>query len=103
MTTPKRLQQKRTKGWRKPARAVSVARPHLFGNPFVVGDLLNGGNIDAPTAVRLFRSALLDGRLQFTTADVRNELAGRPLMCFCPLDAPCHADVLLEIANGTAS
>lgn len=21
------------------------------------------------------------------------------LMCFCPLDQPCHADVLLELAN----
>ena len=26
-------------------------------------------------------------------------LAGRDLACWCPLDQPCHADVLLEIAN----
>ncbi len=26
-------------------------------------------------------------------------LRGRDLMCFCPLDQSCHADVLLEIAN----
>ena len=30
---------------------------------------------------------------------VRAELAGRDLACWCPLDHPCHADVLLEIAN----
>lgn len=29
-----------------------------------------------------------------------NTLRGRDLCCWCPLDAPCHADVLLEVANG---
>ena len=28
------------------------------------------------------------------------ELRGKDLCCWCPLDQPCHADVLLEIANG---
>jgi hypothetical protein len=32
--------------------------------------------------------------------EVRTELGGKSLACFCPLDQPCHADVLLEIANG---
>lgn len=26
-------------------------------------------------------------------------LRGRDLACWCPLDLPCHADVLLELAN----
>lgn len=30
-------------------------------------------------------------------------LAGRDLACWCPLDEPCHADVLLELANGAQS
>lgn len=34
-----------------------------------------------------------------TLADLRADLAGRDLACWCPLDQPCHADVLLEIAN----
>lgn len=29
----------------------------------------------------------------------RAELAGKDLMCWCPEGSPCHADVLLEIAN----
>jgi hypothetical protein len=33
----------------------------------------------------------------------RAELAGRDLMCWCPLDEPCHADVLLELANAPVS
>lgn len=32
-------------------------------------------------------------------ADALAELAGRNLACWCPLDQPCHADVLLELAN----
>jgi hypothetical protein len=28
------------------------------------------------------------------------ELRGKNLACWCPLDASCHADVLLRIANG---
>ncbi len=26
-------------------------------------------------------------------------LRGHDLVCWCPLDQPCHADVLLELAN----
>lgn len=32
-------------------------------------------------------------------ATIRAELGGRNLACWCPLDAPCHADVLIELAN----
>jgi Domain of unknown function (DUF4326) len=38
VTTPKRIQQRRTKGWRKPDGAISVGRPHKWGNPFEVGE-----------------------------------------------------------------
>ena len=40
---------------------------------------------------------------------LRAELAGHDLMCWCPLEdaagyrVPCHADVLLELANGGAA
>lgn len=37
-----------------------------------------------------------------TVEDVRAELAGKPLACWCDLDQPCHADVLLAIANTPA-
>jgi hypothetical protein len=35
------------------------------------------------------------GRLVASIPDLR----GKNLACWCPLDAPCHADVLLELAN----
>jgi Domain of unknown function (DUF4326) len=92
MTTPKRVQQRRAKGWRKPDGAISVARPHKWGNPFKVGE---HGIRTAEDAVRLYRQALPGMPIYSRVA----ELAGHDLMCFCPLDRPCHADVLLEIAN----
>jgi len=51
-------------------------------------------------AVRRYREDLLGGRLAITVTDVRRELRGLDLACYCPLDdEPCHADVLLVIAN----
>ncbi|MGO8055976.1 DUF4326 domain-containing protein, partial [Rhizobium leguminosarum] len=52
-------------------------------------------------SVLRFRRSLLseDGSLPFTMKQVRHELRGKNLACWCPLDQPCHADVLLEIAN----
>jgi hypothetical protein len=32
-----------------------------------------------------------------------SELRGKDLACWCPLDQPCHADVLLELAAGEPS
>ena len=34
-----------------------------------------------------------------TEAEIREHLAGKNLACWCALDAPCHADVLLELAT----
>jgi hypothetical protein len=41
----------------------------------------------------------LAGRLVVTVDDVRRELAGRDLCCWCAPELACHADVLLEVAN----
>lgn len=92
---PVRIQLRRTKGWRKPERAVVVARPTRWGNPFRVG--VDGDRVGCRDR---FREVLLAGELAFTVSDVRRQLAGRDLACWCGPDAPCHADVLLEVANG---
>lgn len=96
--TPQRVQLSRRKGWRMPAHTVRVSRPGVWGNPFAIGGLdpQSGGVIaDRARAVELFEH-LLDPAL----ADrARVELRGHNLACWCPLDGPCHADVLLRIAN----
>lgn len=87
-----RIQRKRTKGWRMPEGAVYVGRPTMFGNPYRVG--VNGS---AAECVRFYRESL---RIQRAFRKViRKELRGKDLACWCPLDRPCHAVVLLEIAN----
>lgn len=53
----------------------------------------------AEDAVSFFEVDLRNDLLAFQIADVRAELAGHDLACWCPLDQPCHADVLLEVAN----
>lgn len=35
-----------------------------------------------------------------TLGEIKRELRGKDLACWCPLGQPCHADVLLELANG---
>lgn len=40
-----------------------------------------------------------DWRRHSQVEQVREALAGKNLACWCPLDQPCHADVLLELAN----
>lgn len=82
----------RRKGARKPADVVVVARPARWGNPF------DWRGIGKPEAVRRFSEALLAGRLPYTVADVRRELRGKRLACYCKTGEPCHADVLLEVA-----
>jgi len=116
---PKRIQRKRTKGWRMPEGAVYVGRPTVWGNPFRARR--NGEGVVDPEGrlVAINGEAILAAAdwppYEFLAAafdawisapaqaslrdDIRRELAGRDLVCWCPLDQACHADVLLEIAN----
>ena len=91
-TMPERIQRRRTKGWRKPDGSICVDRTSKWGNPFVVGER---GIRTAGSAVELYRMWLPGQDLYRQLS----ELTGHDLMCFCPLDQPCHADVLLELAN----
>ena len=88
---PNRIQLRRTKGWRKPEGAVVVSRPGRWGNPYVVGVHAT----DRAHAVELYREWLVNGSGALDVLILR----GKDLACWCPLDQPCHADVLLELAN----
>jgi hypothetical protein len=101
---PERIRLRRSRGWRKPPGAVVVAQPSRWGNPFAVGRRVDGVLVrDRAHAVELYRQLMADSADLRTAA--RIELAGRDLACWCPLSAadgsrvPCHAEVLLEIAN----
>ena len=89
---PRRLQRSRRKGARLPAGTLVVSRPTKWGNPYPL-------SLVREEAVRRYRDDLLAGRLPVTVQDVREQLRGRDLACYCPPDEPCHADVLIELAN----
>lgn len=85
----RRIQRQRTKGWRMPKGAVYVGRPSRWGNPF------RGSGVEHDVAAfRYLVQARLDRRPQYLAP-----LRGHDLACWCPLEQPCHADVLLELAN----
>ena len=94
---PRRIKLSRQKGWRLPAGAINVARPTAWGNPFRIGDAVDGFGTVATRdeAVALYRARIVAAPAGHDYAELR----GRDLACWCPLDGPCHADVLLERAN----
>lgn len=93
---------RRTAGWRKPDGVVYVGRPTMWGNPYRVGGRAHGA-LDPATAVAHYREALLAGELRSkdggALVDALPTLRGKDLACWCDLGKPCHADVLLELAN----
>ena len=84
-------------GWKKPANTIYVGRPTVWGNPYVVGSqLMNGETLTAEKAVELYEQHLAEN---FNERDIRHCLRDKDLACWCALNQPCHADVLLRIAN----
>lgn len=107
---PARIQRSRARGWRMPEGAVYVGRPTMWGNPFshrlprvaagmyrawLVGSVRTADMLECRAVVpaRFLPSMRADALAQMS------DLRGRTLACWCRLDQPCHADVLLELAN----
>lgn len=121
MTAPVRIQRKRTAGWKMPPNTVCVTRPGKWGNPYLVrrvhspagwwGVFLQypsvlervnssaskyGAELDA---VARYLRDLVRGTFGVSIDDVRRELSGKNLACYCPIGSTCHGDMLLKIAN----
>ena len=116
---PRRVQMSRQHPWRADnPDAVIVSRPSRWGNPChwyprptveltATGMTLHPADPAGARAISVqgFREQLADPDARAfngypSDAEIRAAHAGRDLACWCPLDQPCHADVLLEIANG---
>lgn len=93
-----------------PKNAVYVGRPTKWGNPCKVGDFVMLGAAHSGTGKAEIRPAtaadckrwyamkatgILIDNFNFNLATLR----GKDLACWCPLDQPCHADILLKLAN----
>lgn len=109
---PQRIQLSRQKGWRIPENTVKVDRTTKWGNPYRIGEKVDlrvvrkwGWNFKQPDVVCADRAEAVNRFMWVIGLDgagiycVQKELRGKNLACWCPLDQPCHADVLLEIAN----
>jgi hypothetical protein len=123
MTAPIRIQRRRAKGWKMPEGAVCVDRTTGFGNPFSIakGTSTSMGKTDPIWMVGSFSGPAMWFRNTENEArdlsidayrvwiDQRPQdklrlsatilLRGKDLACWCALDQPCHADVLLKLAN----
>ena len=104
---PFRVQRKRTKGYRLPPNTVSVCRPGKFGNPFKPHEFRASGYEGTDLQIKqrcvsAFRAWLCDkdgDEAKTAILEGLESLRGKNLACFCKLGEPCHADVLLELAN----
>jgi len=80
----------------RPRDAVYVGRPSKWGNPHVVVGSKRG---EALARYRADIEALDPNQAHAFVNECITELRGKDLVCWCaPL--PCHADILLKIANG---
>jgi hypothetical protein len=108
---PERIRLSRAKGWRMPANTVKVDRSTRWGNPFnetqsyvcfahrglpaPLVPLLSPPSLDR--CIDLYVAHL--GALLGLQPDFLEPLRGKNIACWCPLDEPCHGDVLLRLAN----
>lgn len=103
-----RIQLSRTKGWRMPPNTVKVDRSTRWGNPFNATQsyIAHRHGLLVPLHERPSLGRCLDlfSAYAFGITLVHREwltpLRGKNLACWCKLGEPCHADVLLRLANG---
>lgn len=98
---PRRVRLSRAKGWRMPENTVRVDRATRFGNPFRVTE--DRGAAEACIAFETWLTVPgCDARIPDRKARILNALPalrGKDLACWCKPGEPCHADVLLRLAN----
>ena len=116
---PQRLQLSRHKGFNLQQSSIAlnglpakiVARPGRWGNPFKIADIAKRYDLDPvdaqAKAVDLCTQWLIGALDKSLTPGpapsrdlIRSELRGHNLACWCKPGTPCHAEVLIEIANG---
>ena len=106
MTAPVRVQRKRSKGFRLQDASpnglpvVYVGRPTKWGNPFQVVGITRE---EARARFALHMQTYFSWRVCTPSGmkeweDFFAPLRGKNLACWCKIDEPCHADVLLELA-----
>jgi hypothetical protein len=94
-----RVQRLRNRGYKTPPNTKYVGRPTIYGNPHKVGE---GGVADAKFAMELYRAdleAMQKNNLPKFECLMQGLVGYENVSCWCSLDKPCHADVLIEFYN----
>lgn len=109
---PERIQRKRSKGWKMPDNMVYVGRPTKYGNPFKPGMRLGDCSYvivqrskylycdqDMELTLEMCLDLFKLHALRMKARGQLDDLRGKNLACWCKIGEPCHADVLLKLAN----
>ena len=112
----KRIQRKRTKGWKMPKNTIYVGRGSKWGNPYKVGwccktpyeykivkNNEHACSLFESYAISYQSDKIINGLVQsmdiLINGNSIKELSGKNLACWCRLDEKCHADIILKLAN----
>jgi hypothetical protein len=119
MVRPQRMQLSRRAGFNLQEASLAlnglpaklITRPGRWGNPFTIDDIGRRYGLEAAAAQS--RAVELCGQWLTGTLDpalspgpppsrdvIRAELAAHNLACWCRAGTPCHADILIDLANG---
>ena len=98
-----------------PENAVKVDRSTKWGNPFTLRAAKQAGCRGSDELLRAYCTDMFRAWITGFPANLHepdfmpegrayilghiDQLRGHNLACWCPLDQPCHTDVLLELAN----
>ena len=97
---PQRVQLKRSAGWKMPANTLKVDRTTHWGNPFTIAECGSAAVAVAQHGRWMRGEIAAPGGVEPPTrAVLRTALGGRNLACWCAINGPCHADLLLALAN----
>lgn len=107
MSKPKRIQRRRSKGFKLPPDTICINRPTKWGNPFIVG--IDGTQKECVSLFSKLCAGMVcvtskasikdqEESLKHLSVNIKN-LKGKNLACFCKEETPCHGDILLILAN----
>lgn len=89
---PMRIQRKRSKGWKMPENTIYVGRGSKWGNPYKVDYHGTREEVIAKFEQMIYANESLQ-------IEIKNELKGKNLACWCKEGEGCHGDILLAWAN----
>ena len=99
-SAPQRIRLERSAGWKMPANTLKVDRTTRWGNPFTIADCGSAAIAVAQHGRWMRGEIVAPGGVEPPSRDLlRSELGGRNLACWCAPNGPCHADLLLALAN----